>query len=78
MSQDFKIQERVGFPGGSVVKNPPVMQELRVQSLGLKDPLEEEMTILSSILADIILKTNIKLHIGQIFKKKRKPTSHKQ
>jgi len=45
---------------------------------GLESPLEEEMAIHSSILAGIILKTNIKLHIGQIFKKKIKPISHKQ
>ena len=43
-----------GFPGGSAVKNPPAMQEaqeLRVQSLGQKDPLEEGMATHSSILA---------------------------
>ena len=27
-----------GFPGGSVVKNPPAKQETRVQSLGGEDP----------------------------------------
>ena len=41
----------LGFPGGSVVKNLPAMQETRVQSLGQEDPLEKEMTIHSSILA---------------------------
>ena len=41
----------MGFPGGSVVKNLPAMQETRVQSLGQEDPLEKEMTIHSSILA---------------------------
>ena len=30
-------------PGGSVVKNLPAMQETQVRSLGLEDPLEEEM-----------------------------------
>ena len=33
-------------PDGSVVKNPPAMQEMQqthVQSLGWEDPLEEEM-----------------------------------
>ena len=40
-----------GFPGGSVVKNPPAMQEMRVRSLGQEDPLEEEMATHSSILA---------------------------
>ena len=42
-----------GFPGGSAVKNLPPMQEIqemRVQSLGLEDPLEEEMASHSSIL----------------------------
>jgi len=33
------------------VKNPPAMQEMGVQSLGQEDPLEESMTIHSSILA---------------------------
>ena len=41
----------LGFPGGSAVKNPPAMQEIRVQSLGREDPLEKEMATHSSILA---------------------------
>ena len=41
----------LGFPGGSLVKNPPVMQETQVQSLGQEDPLEKEMATHSSILA---------------------------
>ena len=41
----------LGFPGGSVVKNPPVKREMRVQSLGWEDPLEKEMATHSSILA---------------------------
>ena len=44
----------MGFPCLSVVKNPPVMQEtqeIRVQSLGLVDPLEQGMATHSSILA---------------------------
>ena len=43
-----------GFPDGSVVKHPPVMQEMwdmPVLSLDQEDPLEEEMPTLSSILA---------------------------
>ena len=40
-----------GFPGGSVVKNPPAMQETRVQSLDWDNPLEKGMAIHSSILA---------------------------
>ena len=40
-----------GFPGGSVVKNPPAMQEMRVLFLGGEDPLEKEMATHSSILA---------------------------
>ena len=47
----------VGLPCGSVVKNPPAMQETQVQFLGLEDPLEEEMAIHSSILAWRILWT---------------------
>ena len=39
------------FPGGSVVKNMPVMQETQVQSLGWEDSLEREMAAHSSILA---------------------------
>jgi len=39
------------FPDGSAIKNPPVMQEVWVRSLGQKDPLEKEMATHSSILA---------------------------
>ena len=42
------------FPGGSVVKNPPAMQEIEeiwVQSLVQEDTLEESMTTHSNILA---------------------------
>ena len=31
----------MGFPGGSAVKNPRVLQETRVLSLGWEDPLEK-------------------------------------
>ena len=41
----------MGFPGGSVVKNPPAMQEMRVQSLGLEHSLEKGKAIHSSGLA---------------------------
>ena len=41
----------LGFPGGSVVKNLPVKQEIWVQSLGQEDPLEKEMATHSSIFA---------------------------
>ena len=40
-----------GFPSGSAVRNPPAMQELQFQSLGLEDPLEEGMVAHSNILA---------------------------
>ena len=40
-----------GFPSGSVVKNPPAVQELQVRSLGWEDVLEEGMTTHPSILA---------------------------
>ena len=39
------------FPGGSAVKNLPIIQETQVQSLGGEDPLEEEMATHSSSLA---------------------------
>ena len=41
----------LGFPIGSVVKNPPAMQETWVRSLGQEDPLEKEMAVHSRILA---------------------------
>ena len=44
----------MGFPGGSVVKNLPVMQEpqeTQARSLGHEDPLEEGAATHSSILA---------------------------
>ena len=40
----------IGFPGSSVVKNPPALQEMVVQSLGQEDPLKKEMSTHSSIL----------------------------
>ena len=40
-----------GFPGSSVVKNPPAMQKTQVQSLGQEDPLQEGMATHSSTLA---------------------------
>ena len=39
------------LPSGSEVKNPPAMQETQFQSLGGEDPLEEEMSTHSSMLA---------------------------
>ena len=41
----------VGFPSGSVVKNPPATQKTQVQSLHQEDPLEKGMATHSSILA---------------------------
>ena len=38
----------MAFPGRSVVKNPPAMQEMQVQSLGWEDPLKKEMATHSS------------------------------
>ena len=43
-----------GFPGGSVVKNPPTntgAQKTQIRSLGREDLLEEEMAAHSSTLA---------------------------
>ena len=42
---------KLAFPGGSVLKNIPAMQETQVQSLDGEDPLEEEMATHPSILA---------------------------
>ena len=44
----------MGFPGGSVIKNLPIMQETQeswVQSPGQEDPLEKGMVTHSSILS---------------------------
>ena len=43
-----------GFPNGSVVKNPPAMQEMQemlVQCLRWEDPLKKEMATHSNILS---------------------------
>ena len=45
------VTYRMGFPGGSVVKNLPATQKTQVQSLGLQDSLEKKMTTHSSALA---------------------------
>ena len=44
----------MGFLGGSVVKNPPAMQETQVQFLFQEDPLEKEMATHTSILAWVV------------------------
>ena len=45
-------QQKGGFPGNSVVNNPPANVGWRqIRSLGRKDPLEEEMATHSSVLA---------------------------
>ena len=41
----------MGFPGGSLVKNPPAMWDTWVGSLGWEDPLKEGLATHSSILA---------------------------
>ena len=53
----FQLWSAKGFSGGSVFKNPPAMQKTWVQSLGQKDPLEEEMAARASILPWRILWT---------------------
>ena len=43
-----------GFPGGSVVKNPPANAEnweTQIRTLGQGDPLNEEMATHSSLIA---------------------------
>ena len=53
-TQTCSLKLLLGFPGGSVVKNLPAMQEtqeMQVWSLGQEDPLVEDMAPHSSILA---------------------------
>ena len=45
------VKYQVGFPDGSVVKNPPTNAGDTIPSLGEEDPLEEEMETHASILA---------------------------
>ena len=45
------LQVNIPHAGGSVVQNPPAMQETRVQSLGREDALDKGMATHSSILA---------------------------
>ena len=45
------VEEKEGFPIGSVVKNLPAVQEIWVWSVGGEDSLEEGMATHSSILA---------------------------
>ena len=47
----FRYMHKMGFLGGSVVKNLPAIQETWVWSLGREDPLEKETATHSSILA---------------------------
>ena len=41
----------LGFPGGSLVKNSPPMQEMWVRTLGWEDTLGKEMETHSGMLA---------------------------
>ena len=50
-NNDNTYVQRLSFPGGSVVKNLPAVQETWVRSLGWEDPLEKGMATHSSILA---------------------------
>ena len=51
---DYVVREEVASSDhvacGTVVKNPPAMQETQVQYRGLEDPLEEGMATHSSTL----------------------------
>ena len=47
----FPAYLSLGFPGDSVVKNLPAMQEMQAGFLDWKDPLEKEMATHSTILA---------------------------
>ena len=41
----------MGYPGGSVVKNPPATRETLVRALGQDDPLKEGLATHSGLLA---------------------------
>ena len=51
IAKPTKISVKRVFPGGSALKNLPANAGDKVQSLGRKDSLEEQMAIHSSILA---------------------------
>ena len=53
MHETLRIKTDILFIGQMAegLKDLPVMQEMQVRSLGWEDPLEEEMTTHSSILA---------------------------
>ena len=48
---DYPLQYSWASLVGQLVKNPPVMWEIWVRSLGWEDPLEEDMATCSNILA---------------------------
>ena len=45
------LSQGLAFPGTSVIRNPPAIQETWVQPLGREDPLKKEMATHSNILA---------------------------
>ena len=51
VNKEKSFNSECGLLGGSVVKNPPAMQETPVRFLGWEGPLEKEMATHSSILA---------------------------
>ena len=46
-----RVVKLLGFSGGSMVKNPPAMQEMWVRNLGWGNPLEEAVATHFSVLA---------------------------
>ena len=65
---DFQscLRKGDGFPGGSLVKNLPAVQEMQVQFLGQEDPLEKGMATHSSILAWKIPRTEEPVRLSSI------------
>ena len=51
MDDLLNAKKSPGFPGGSMVKKLPAIQETWIWSLGWEDPLEKEMATHSSVLA---------------------------
>ena len=73
LSVYYSLHYNRGFPGISVVKNPPAKQEMQVWSVGWEGPLKNEMAALSSILAWKILQTEM---LGRLQSMKSQRVGH--
>ena len=73
LSVYYSLHYNRGFPGISVVKNPPAKQEMQVWSVGWAGPLKNEMAALSSILAWKIPRTEM---LGRLQSMKSQRVGH--